>query len=138
MMEMGRKSCYKASHTYTTGNRKKHTLSKSIYLYKVMMGMGRKNCYKTSHTFTTLIFQWIDKNVIKHHIPLHLQYGNGKKHILSKIKYLHKVLMGMGRKICYKKSTYLYKFIMGMGKTHVIKDHIPLQIYDGNEKQKML
>ncbi len=97
-----------------------------------MMGMGSKRCYKRSHTSTNSVWEWEVTHVIKHHIPLQLQYGNRKRHMLSNITYLYKMMMRMGRKRCYERSNTSTTTLREWEETHFIKDLIPLQSYNGN------
>ncbi len=136
-----------------TWNRKQKMLSNITYLYKMMMGMGRNTRYQTSNTSKILMIgmgintyyqtsntstiwwlEWEETYVIKDHVPLQIDSGNGKKLMQSKITYLYKVMLVMGRitskqtshvytnwwweweETHVKNITYYYKLMMGMGR----------------------
>ncbi len=99
------------------------------------MGVVINTCYQTSNTSKKNWSEWEERNVIKHHILLQINNGNAKKHMISKITYLYKFMMGIGRNICYQTShTFTNWWLEWEGKD-VIKHNIPLEIDDSNRNK---
>ncbi len=60
-------------------------LSNITNLYKLMIIMKSKTCYKTSHTSINFWCEKEETHVLKHHIALKIDDGNGKLKMLSNI-----------------------------------------------------